>query len=451
MSTNIDSRNKMSISDAFNEYYQLKNKYESNFNKEKQKIIKNKGLSWREKKQEYKKLKPKCINCRRPVGTIFSVKYLGKENEDTRELKAICGSLTQPCNLNITINPGVTYNLMKHIQELEKDKETYKNEIIDYKNKLLFGYTSTENAVEKFDKTKDAINDINFLLNFNYEHLFEITNNKMENDNMKKLQEEIYIYIQNIKQYVQDFNTTSNLQFVRDAVDIYENQMKMKLQELMSLKYKVNMVEFDEYDKKYHLIQKKYGIATLEDNYVEPEVISFVYGDVNVMEGKMSKKYKSNIVKGKEGKEGNEGIEPLVSSKVPVPILNEDGSISWENADYQNLWIRLPIRYREILTSKGNKEWLMETMNKYVALKNANKPLVFAAPSNLILPPLLLEDGSYDFGNDEYNKIFNKLDKSYQRTLLTLYTEKDGKKDYNMLLDTLNSMVKQDLGFTEYL
>ena len=123
------SRNAISVNDALNEYYKLKNKYESDFNKDKQKIIKNKGLSWKEKKSEFKQLKPKCINCKRPVGTIFSVKHLGKENDDSRELKAICGSLTEPCNLNITINPGVTYNLINHIKELEKDNDDYKNEV----------------------------------------------------------------------------------------------------------------------------------------------------------------------------------------------------------------------------------------------------------------------------------------------------------------------------------
>ena len=147
---NTNSRNPMSVNEALNEFYKLKSKYESDFNKDKQKIIKNKFFSWKEKKQEFKQLKPKCINCRRPVGTIFSVKHIGKENDDSRELKAICGSLSEPCNLNITINPGVTYNIMNHIKELEKDNEDYKNEIIEYKNKLLFGYTTTEAAIAYF-------------------------------------------------------------------------------------------------------------------------------------------------------------------------------------------------------------------------------------------------------------------------------------------------------------
>ena len=446
------SRNAISVNDALNEYYKLKNKYESDFNKDKQKIIKNTGLSWKEKKSEFKQLKPKCINCKRPVGTIFSVKHLGKENDDSRELKAICGSLTEPCNLNITINPGVTYNLINHIKELEKDNDNYKNEIIDYKNKLLFGYTTTEIAVEKFDKTREAINDINFLLNFNYERLFAIVDNKSNDEKLNKLKEELYIYISQIKQSMKDFDTTKNVQFVRDAVEIYVNQMKPKIDELLQLKYKVNLVEYDEYDGMYHLVQKKYGIAELEDNYVEPTVISFSYGDVSSIplkdKNKKTQKAKLIIENEAEPLGQNEDIQNIQTIQLNVtPIYNNDGTITWENPEYQKVWNKLPFDYKKALMSDGNRDWLLETMNKYVQYKKENKPVVFVAPSNLIIPPQVQSDGTYNFGNKIYNNIFNKLDKSYLNTLLTLYSEKNGERNYNMMMDTVNNIVKQELGF----
>lgn len=440
---NTSSRNQMSISEALNEFYKLKNKYESDYNKDKQKLIKNKALSWKEKRNEFKQLKPKCINCKRPVGTIFSVKHLGKENEDTRELKAICGSLTEPCNLNITINPGTTYNIMTHIRELEKDNENYKNEIIEYKNKLLFGYTTTENAVEKFDKTKEAINDINFLLNFNYEQLFEIVDNKSENERCKKLQEELYIYIDQIKQSLKDFDSTTNVQFVRDAVSIYVNQMQPKIDELFQLKYKVNLVEYDESDGTYHLIQKKYGIANLEDNYVEPSVVSFVYGDVSSIPSRSKTKPKLIV----EEEEQFDNMQPLQTRNMPV--YNDDGTISWENPEYQNVWNKLPIEYKKALMSEGNRDWLLETMEKYVQYRKENKPLDFVAPPDLVIPPQVQSDGTYNFGNNIYNNIFNKLDKSYLNTLLTLYSEKNGQRNYNMMIDSMNNIVMQQLGFTK--
>jgi hypothetical protein len=443
----------MSATDAFNEYYKLKNKYESDYNKDKQKIIKNKQMSWKEKRNEYKQLKPKCINCKRPVGTIFSIKHSGEPNDDFRELKAICGSLTEPCTLNININAGVTYNIMVHIKELEKDIENYKNEIIEYKNKLLFGYTKTEMVVENFDKIKEAINDTSFLLNINYEHMFDVVDNKITNETIVKLKEEVYILINEIKISIKKFDSTGNVQFVRDSIDIYVNQMESKLKELLTLKYKVNLVEFDENEGVYRLIQRKNGISDLEDSYIAPSVVNFNYGEIYV--AKVGEKQKT-IRKTGTKKQLIIEASPLDKENDDVlgvtvrPTYNDDGTITWENPEYQAIWNKLTSRYKQILLKQSNKEWLLETVNKYVKYKKENKPLDFATPSNLIFPPEVLEDGKYDFGNEVYNEIFNKLDKSYQNTLLTLYTEKNGVRDYTMLVDTLNNLIKQEVGFNKY-
>jgi hypothetical protein len=445
----------MSVTDAFNEYYKLKNKYESDYNKDKQKLIKNKQMSWKEKRNEFKQLKPKCINCKRPVGTIFSIKHSGEPNDDFRELKAICGSLSEPCSLNININAGVTYNMMDHIKELEKDIENYKNEIIEYKNKLLFGYTKTETAVENFDKIKEAINDTSFLLNINYEHLFDVVDNKTTNESIAKLKEEVYILINEIKMSIKRFDSTGNVQFVRDSIDIYVNQLESKLKELSGLKYKVNLVEFDESEGVYRLIQRKNGIADLEDSYMAPNVINFNYGEIYV--GNVGEKQKARTKPGAKKQpiietsplDLDNGNETVVGVTVR-PTYNDDGTITWENPEYQAIWNKLSSRYKQTLLNQGNREWLLETMNKYVKYKKENKPLEFATPSNLIFPPQILEDGKYDFGNQAYNAIFNKQDKSYQNTLLTLYSEKNGVRDYTMLVDTLNNLIKQEVGFNKY-
>ena len=90
-------------------------------------------------------------------------------------------------------------------------------------------------------------------------------------------------------------------------------------------------------------------------------------------------------------------------------------------------------------------------MDQYVQKRKERKPLKFVSPSNLILPPQILDDGTYDFGNVYYNQIFNKLDKSYQKTLLTLYTEENGVKNYDMLLGALsNNIIGNELGFREF-
>jgi len=439
--TNNDkNKNTNKIIEYFNEYYKLKNTYETTLNKEKQKIIKNKTLSWREKRNEYKKLKPKCINCKRPVGTIFSIKRTSNENEDFRELRAICGSLTEPCNLNININSGVTYNLLDHIKELEKDNIEYKNDIIEDKNKLLFGYITTETAINRFDNLKDSINDINFLLNLNYETLFQLTDNKQMNETINKLQEDIFILIQDIKESIKNYDSTNDVQYVRDCVEIYINQLQPKLNEVMRLKYRNNFVEYDDSENVYKLKQQKYSILDLEESYIEPSVLSFDYGNLSKKMSNKKQKVKPNLLVQEQGEEKEEPIVTIPGSR---PKIQEDGSVQWDNAEYQQMWNRLPIKYKKALLT--DREWLQETMDQLIQhMKNKTK-MEFVSPSNLIIPPQILDNGTYDFGNSVYNNIFNKLDKSYQKTLLTLYTEQNGVKNYKMFLESLAYIIINEL------
>ena len=141
----------------------------------------------------------------------------------------------------------------------------------------------------------------------------------------------------------------------------------------------------------------------------------------------------------------NEEVHEIPTSR---PKIQENGTIIWDNPDYELLWKKLPIKYKEALAS--DREWLQYTMDTYVKDIKDKKALTFVSPDNLILPPQILDDGTYDFGNNIYNDIFNKLDKSYQKTLLTLYTDENGTKNYNMLINALSSIIGNELGFKNY-
>jgi hypothetical protein len=271
----------------------------------------------------------------------------------------------------------------------------------------------------------------------NYERYFDITDNKTTNTRISKLKEEIYILINDIKENIKQFDSTNNIQFVRDSVDIYVNLMETKLKELSNLKYNINLVEFDESEGVYHLIQQKNSIFDLEDNYVSPEIVTFNYGEIYTRKStKMSKP------------EETLGEDEIIVKTIE-PTYNSDGTISWENSEYQNIWNRLPFEYKKALMN--DKEWLVQTVNKLVQNKQQNKPLEFVNPNNLTVPPNTLENGTYDFGNKTYNSIFNKLDKSYQNTLLTLYADKNGVRNYDMMIDAINNLVKQQLKVTGFL
>ena len=96
----MEREEKIRFIEALNTYYKLKKGYDSSFMTEKQKIIKKKDIGWKEKRRMFYQLRPKCINCKRPVGSIFKTVY----NNGERYLSAKCGDIQEPCKLKIQIN-----------------------------------------------------------------------------------------------------------------------------------------------------------------------------------------------------------------------------------------------------------------------------------------------------------------------------------------------------------
>ena len=278
--------------DALNNYYKLKATYESSFNKEKTNIINNTALSWKEKRIEYKNYKPKCINCKRPVGTLFTRNYNDKDFSPV--LKAICGDLQDPCSLNITLNIGYFEKISTIIKIDEKDIDDLKLSVIKDKNNLLFNYITTEQALENFDKLKSEIISIASSLETTNELWMNIIDNTEKKNTIKKKQEESYIIINEIKRIINEFSHTNNNSLIQDAVSMYVNQLVPLLKQLMNLKYQVNHVEYMEDENVYRLIQKEFNIQNLEFNYGSLDIISY-----------------------------NIGIKDTIVNKKATPILNE--------------------------------------------------------------------------------------------------------------------------------
>ena len=121
---------KTTINDALNEYYKLKAKYQENYHDKYIKpILRSNDKSKREKRLEYQKLpKAECINCKRNVGSIFSIKK--DQTELSRTFSASCGDLTDPCPLNINFDYTFRNELNKEMLEADNDINEIKNKII---------------------------------------------------------------------------------------------------------------------------------------------------------------------------------------------------------------------------------------------------------------------------------------------------------------------------------
>jgi hypothetical protein len=439
----IENPPNQSVENNINEYYRLKSKYDNDNDKNKKKILNNKMLGMKEKKAEFKQLKPKCVNCGRPGGTTFaSVVSKDSMGAKFRELRAFCKA-TEPCGLNINIAVGNFENINDILKMIDGEIYNAKNEIISDKNKLLFGLISTEKALSNFDSEKATIRDFTDLL----ETYLQIYIKRIDDPETKaKLDEELeksYLLIQKIRTAIKNFNETNSIEFVRGGVEVYNEQLRPILNQILKLKYKQNMVVFEEGDNTYHLIQKAYSIKDLEMNNDKFETIVF---DTSVQPSAVKKR--PLVVDSSSTQSINSSDTADIIGKPEIKQVDHfNQTVTWSNRSYQGLWDNMNNELKTALLS--DTEWLQEFMDNCVKARLQKKSCEFTNPSNLIIPPQLIEDGMYDFGNTVYNDIFNKFDESYKNTLLTLFSTnpEDGVKNYSMLENTLADIVKKELKF----
>jgi len=262
--------------DGLDQYFRYKSIYESLIKNEKNKINKLPGLSWREKRIEFMKIKPKCVNCKRPVGSIFSTKV----DDDGRHLIAICGDRTAPCPFNININLGLVENIRDNLNSDEDALSQNKREIIIDKNDMLFGYITEEEAVEKFDKIKEKVSEFTKVYEFTLQTYLNIIDNDEKKTELEKLQLEFYNNLDNFNSMVNQYKEKQNTQLIIEAIDLYVNTMQPRINELMNKKYAYNSVEYNEQDNTFHLIQIPITNEMLEWDLTDngQKVVSFKTG-----------------------------------------------------------------------------------------------------------------------------------------------------------------------------
>jgi hypothetical protein len=448
----------ISVKDALNEYFRLKEMFENSNKAVKKKIINNPTLSKREKREEYIKIKPKCINCKRPskLGTIFSTTFhpTNDTTDSYRSLKVICGVLADPCNLNVEINLGKYYPLDKLITEIRDEIKDTKNTIISDKNRLLFGLITTETAIEEFETNKRYISNLTSL----YEGYLDKWNKIVENHQKKTELEETlvqsYTFISEIKESIKKLNVMGNNQYAIDAANIYHNKLKPTLDKIRTLKYRENLVFNDETENVCKLIQKPYSEMDTLFQTVDSKVISY---DIGLKGKDIKKKNKPLIIESDEEEEPKIKIQPSKIPSGPVTIEDEpiigkgEDGIEWNEPEYKNLWSKLSPKLKSAF--KLNIDWMKEFMNKCVNERVNHGPswsgCRLPTPPNLVLPPRVMSNGQYDFGVSIYNEAFNKLPVSQQKTYLTLYKEdpQTKAKNYKMLEESLNSLVEKEVDF----
>jgi len=270
---------KISIDEAINEFYKMKDRYETMY-KEKyvNPILKARNLSKKEKRSEFAKLpKPQCINCNRNVGTVFLIK---QENDFYKKYVAKCGDLSEPCPLNIIIHYGTRFTYENEINKFVDDIEQIKGEIIKEKYNMMFGYVQDEGAILTFEDLSASIKESSLLAGSIIEKNILVNNNPEKAELLKK---SIDIfgkeYVLQFKHMIKKYNETGDELIIEDAIDFYKNEMMPRIKEIQELKYEINMVEYDPEQFIFSLRQRKNSLQNLEYAFSkESKVVAFVKG-----------------------------------------------------------------------------------------------------------------------------------------------------------------------------
>jgi len=432
---------------ALDEYFTLKRDYEDIISKNKKLIINNLNMSNKEKRSQYLKLKPKCINCKRPGGTIFKNTFFpDNDNIDSyRQYSATCGIIADPCYLDIKIQIGKIELLSEFLNTLQKEISDTKNEIINNKNKLLFGYLTSENVLEEFEELKETINLYSKL----YESYLNKYNNIIDNDKIKteisETTTDLYVQITQIKECIKQMNKTNNVQFASDAANIYATIIQPLFNKIRTLKYDETRVWHNVDLNTCNLIQTKHSISHLSYSSFQDKVVSY-----NIGVQTTTNKKKLLII---ESDEDEEPVKTQTQTQTQIEgnITDEptyvDGGIKWNNPKYKLVWNKMPIKLKNVLMV--NHEWMKDFMFNYINQKNKTYGYDFTPPAELKIPPDKLASGEYDFGVKIYNDVFKKLDASLQKTNLSFYSEKNGIKNYDMLRNSMNDYVSAEVGFNK--
>jgi len=433
--------------EAISQFYRLKSKYESGYNeKYVQPILKSKQSN-KQKRVAFSRLpKPECINCKRNVGTIFTIKM--DFEEDVRKFVAKCGNINDPCPLDIQINYSLRDQLYNSIITGSKNIEDIKLNIIKEKNNALF---FNKDVVSSFEKITDKLKTMTESTGF------AIETNILRNDNPEKhilikksIDEFGKGYLLPFKQMIANYMDTSDDLIINQAVKFYIDEMIPKLQNIQTMKYAVNYVEYNSIDEKYKLIQYPNSLENGEFFVsTDDKVIKFVKG---IRKAKKSKTIK-NIDETNSLKNTTRKVRPTIEL-----LIDEEGEGEGEGEgerqpeskygiqgtkEYDEIWLRIPNELKEILNM--DKQWRDEYIQSCIIAKKERKQCEFFIPRQSKFPPTVLEDGKYDFGSEVVNKLFNSLEKSYQTILLTLYSDKNGVRNYNMLRTTLADLLTRNM------
>lgn len=257
--------------EAFKTYYTLKYDYERKLQKMKRRIFNDTDTTKKDKRAQLAKLQIKCINCKRTGGTIFA--------QDGKNLRATCGIISDPCQLNIDITRGGYQNAFKLLQVSQSNTEEKKTDIIKSKLDLLFNYSTETETAEHFEEILNDYNDNEESVKIIQSAIDDIAYNPEQKQRLDDKKLELFNLTAEIKKKTQHYKKKKDPTIIAQITETTINEITPIANEIRTLSYSNNRVSYDSDDDTYHLIQLPFRDTEIDIDFNEPPIVSsFVVG-----------------------------------------------------------------------------------------------------------------------------------------------------------------------------
>lgn len=212
-----EEKQKKSYDETLAEFFRLKQEYETKVRKMKRDAY-HKAPTRKLGKLAAVSVKPPCINCKRPVGTLFS-------NRADNKYTILCGDGENPCKLNVQIFNGgnsyfedLLYTFREHLDEI-------KERIIRQKLDTIFSYVSEDKSIELFKKDLETYNSDSNI----YKELLDVYtgyyHNKENAELLDKKNQAIFALNEKVQRLLEEYQHTENPELLRLAVRIQINEI----------------------------------------------------------------------------------------------------------------------------------------------------------------------------------------------------------------------------------
>lgn len=262
------------VETAIREYYKLQQKYKTNINKKKQKIMDNSTLDIKQKRKKWLQIKKKCINCNREGGTIF---------ESTGgHLIAMCGN-ANPCNLNININRGYYTNIRDEVEKLYQQIDVIKGQIIETKLKILFHFVTEESGLKEFEKLRKRLSAVVKSFETVDKEYIEIISRDTETPLLREKSIQLFSAVQELSSLLDEYKKEENPEFIKTVANDYIQTILPLAEKIRNLKYVVSRVEptilidGDSSSSAHKLVQEPFTLNELYvSGYQNAKIVDFI-------------------------------------------------------------------------------------------------------------------------------------------------------------------------------